>query len=256
MTAPRLPLVLAALLVPTLAHAQIPRGLHLEPAVPTIAVSGAAEIRVVPDEVLLRFSVEDREAKLADAVKACDASTAAVLAFVKESGIAAQDVQSDFIAIEPVYERPNGEESPVPRFFRASRGFAVRLRDVTKFDALLEGILKAGADRVEDVEFRTTALRKHRDLARQQAIRAAREKAVALAGELGAKVGKPFSIQETSGGGVRNGSSTHRERWAAAQNRSQDAGPGGAAAEGETEPKLAAGMIGVTSRVDVVFTLE
>jgi uncharacterized protein YggE len=30
-------------------------------------------------------------------------------------------------------------------------------------------------------------------MARQQAIRAAREKAVALAGDLGAKVGKPFS---------------------------------------------------------------
>ncbi|MFM8986470.1 MAG: SIMPL domain-containing protein [Planctomycetia bacterium] len=256
MTTPRLPLASVALLVPTLAHAQSSRGLHLEPAVPTIAVSGAAEIRVVPDEVLLRFSVEGREAKLDAAVKACDTSTAAVLAFVKESGIAAQDLQSDFIAIAPVYERPNGEESPVPRYFRASRGFAVRLRDVAKFDALLEGILEAGADRVEDVAFRTTALRKHRDLARQQAIRAAREKAVALAGELGAKVGKPFSIEETSGGGVRNGSSTPRERWATAQNISQDAGPGGAAAEGETEPKLAAGMISVTSRVDVVFTLE
>jgi uncharacterized protein YggE len=252
----RLTVVLGASLVPSFIHAQVPRGLVCPAPEPTIAVSGAAEIRVVPDEVLLRFAVEDREAKLVDAVKACNTSTAAVLAFVKESGIAAPNVQSDFITIEPVYERPNGEESPVPRFFRASRGFAVRLRDVTTFDALLEGILKAGADRVEDVEFRTTALRKHRDLARQQAIRAAREKAVALAGELGAKVGKPSSIRETSGGGVRNGSSHHGDRWATTQNIMRDDDRGGATAEDDAEQKLAAGMISVTSRVDVVFTLD
>lgn len=175
MTALCLPLVLAAMLLPTLVHAQITRGFPIEPAEPTVAVSGAAEIRVVPDEVLLRFAVEGREAKLADAVKACDTSTVAVLAFVKGSGIAAPDVQSDFIAIEPVFERPSGEESLVPRFYRASRGFAVRLRNVAKFDALVEGILTAGANRVEDVEFRTTTLRKHRDLARQQAIRGSRQ---------------------------------------------------------------------------------
>ena len=252
----RLSIVLLAALVPSFVHAQVPRHLVGQPPEPMISVSGAAEIRVVPDEVLLRFSVEDRDPKLADAVKACDTSTAAVLAFVKSAGIAGTDVQSDFISIEPVYEGPRGEESMTPRFFQASRGFAVRLRDVAKFDALLEGILKSGADRIQDVEFRTTALRKHRDLARQQAVRAAREKAVALAGELGAKVGKPISIHETSGGGVRNASSGHGDRWATAQGFVQDTGSGGATPEADADQKLAAGMISVTSRVDVAFALE
>jgi uncharacterized protein YggE len=252
----RLTVVLCAALVPSFVHGQVPRGLVCPPPEPMISVSGAAEIRVVPDEVVLRFSIEDRDQKLADAVKACDTSTAAVLAFVKAAGIADKDVQSDFITIEPVFDRRDGDESMAPRFFRAGRGFAVRLRDVAKFDALLEGILTSGADRVEDVEFRTTALRKHRDLARQQAVRAAREKAVALAGELGAKVGKPVSIHETSGGGVRNGSSGRGDRWATAQNIVQDAGRGDATPETDPDQKLAAGMIGVTSRVDVTFTLE
>jgi uncharacterized protein YggE len=256
MTALRLPIVMVATLLPALVQAQAPRGLPVEPLGPTIAVSGAAEIRVVPDEVLLRFSVEGREAKLDAAVKACDSSTAAVLAFVKESGVEEKDVQSDFIAIHPQFPVDRGVESLVPSHFQASRGFAVRLRDVAKFDALLEGILKSGAHRVNDVEFRTTALRKHRDLARQQAVRAAREKAVALAGELGAKVGKPYSIQEVAGGGVRNGSSGYGDRFATSQNVVQDMGPVGVAAEGETEHKLAAGMIAVTSSVSVMFVLD
>lgn len=257
MTSLWLSLVFAAMLVPTVVHAQVPRAMPPELSGPTIAVAGVAEIRVVPDEVLLRFSVEDRDPKLTDAVKACDASTTAVLAFIKASGIEDKDVQSEFIDIQPVFDTRNGEESLVPLFFRAGRGFTVRLRDVATFDALLEGVLKAGADRVLEVEFRTTALRKHRDLARQQAIRAAREKAVALAGELGGKVGKPVSIRENSGGGVRNGSTGYQDRWRGmSQNISQEAHRGDAASEGDVEQKLAAGMISVTSQVDVVFTLE
>jgi uncharacterized protein YggE len=253
MTSIRLPLVLLAALVPSSVHAQSNRGLRLEPAVPTITVAASTAILVVPDEVMVRFSVEDRSPKLADAVKACDTSTAAVLDFLKQSGIAAKDVDSDFIEIVPDFNGPRGEDLLEPRFFDVRRGFALRLREVAKFDALLTGMLEAGVDRVQEVEFRTTALRKHRDQARLQAVRAAREKAVALAGELGAKVGKPFSIEETPGGGVRG----HGGRRGQAHSQINiEADAPGDATDGDAEQKLAAGMISVTSRVDVVFTLE
>jgi Protein of unknown function (DUF541) len=49
---------------------------------------------------------------------------------------------------------------------------------------------------VYGIEFRTCGLRKHRDAARGLAIQAAREKAIALAGELGQEVGRPIDIRE------------------------------------------------------------
>ena len=186
-------------------------------------------------------------------VEAIRADMARVLDFLKQSGIAAKDVDSDFIEIVPDFNGPRGEDLLEPRFFDVRRGFALRLREVAKFDALLTGMLEAGVDRVQEVEFRTTALRKHRDQARLQAVRAAREKAVALAGELGAKVGKPFSIEETPGGGVRG----HGGRRGQAHSQINiEADAPGDATDGDAEQKLAAGMISVTSRVDVVFTLE
>ena len=57
---------------------------------------------------------------------------------------------------------------------------------------------------MQAVRLRTSQLRKYRDEARAKAIRAAKEKAVALAGELGVKIGRPHSISEGyqySGGG-------------------------------------------------------
>ncbi|MFN7811380.1 MAG: SIMPL domain-containing protein [Planctomycetia bacterium] len=229
-------------------------GFLLAPAQRTIAVAAGAEIRVVPDEVHLRFSVEDRNRSLDEAVKACDKRTAAVLAFLTESGVDGKDVRSDFIAIAPQYRNDRGVESLVPEHFDARRGFVVRLREVEKFDALLAGLLHHGAQRVQDVEIRTTELRKHRDLARQKAIRAARDKAVALAGELNAKVGKPQSIQEVAGGGVAGRSSFDRRfDQGVSQNVVQSAA--GPAADPDDQ-MLAAGMISVTSSVSVVFLLE
>ena len=72
----------------------------------------------------------------------------------------------------------------------------ITLKDISAFDAVLSDALEAGATYVHGIQFRTTELRKHRDEARALAIRAAHEKAVALAQELGQEVGQPHDIRE------------------------------------------------------------
>jgi|688.fasta_scaffold169488_2 uncharacterized protein YggE len=224
-------------------------GFLLAPAQRTITVSAGAEVRVVPDEIVLQFSVEERNRVLDEAVKACDTRTKAVLKFLGDAGIGGKDVHSQFISIEPHHRNHQGVEVLVPEHFSAHRGFIVRLREVGKFDELLAGILRNGAQRVQDVSFRNTELRKHRDIARQKAIRAAREKAVALAGELDATVGKPQSITEVSGGGDGGRS---RSDQPMTQNVYRTEGVG---ADPEDQ-MVALGTISVTSKVTVVFQLE
>ena len=106
---------------------------------------------------------------------------------------------------------------------------------------------------VHGIQFRTTELRKHRDEARTLAIRAAQEKAVALAQELGQEVGQPHDIREdqsqwwswyNTGWGGRAGSMT--------QNVIQE---GGSAPAG-TEGTLAPGQISVTAKVTVSFEMK
>ena len=219
----------------------------------TISVSGTAEIRVAPDEVNLKLGIESRSPELAAAVKDNDNLTAAVLKFIKDSGIAAKDVQTDYVEIQPNYRRENGRDEVTPEFYSVRRNIGVRLRKVAQFDAVLTGVLKSGVNHVHGIEFRTTELRKHRDAARQQAIRAAKEKAEALAKELEVKVGKPTNIQEQTGGGYWG--------WAAmgnyyanamSQNVAQAAPSGGESGDGN----LAVGMINVTATVNVTFALE
>ncbi len=220
---------------------------------PTISVSGTAEIRVVPDEVQLRLAVETRDPKLDEAVKQNDTRIAAVLKFLKDSGIAAKDVQTDFIEIQPRYHRDDDVQQIVPEFYIVRRNLGIRLRKVAQFDAVLAGALRSGVNYVLGIEFKTTELRKHRDVARQQAIRAAKEKATALAEELGSKVGKPQTINEQTGGGWWGWSGGYNYANAMVQNVSQ-AAPGGGGEE--SDGNLAVGMINVTATVQVTFRLE
>ena len=85
------------------------------------------------------------------------------------------------------------------------------------------------------------------------AIKAAREKAVALASELGQKIGRAYKIYESGGGW----SSPYGSGWynnygrSMMQNATQEAG-GSSSAEGT----IALGQIRVTASVSVGFLLE
>ena len=242
-------LLLSVLVLSQTANGQPP--VVYSPPQRTITVSGSADILVAPDEVHLQFVVESREPKLDDAVKQNDTNTAAVLKFLKEAEIEAKDVQTDHVQIEPVFENRNGVRTLVPNYYQVRRGFGVRLRKVPQFDAVLTGVVRAGVNYVQGIEFRTTELRKHRDLARQKAIQAAKEKAQALAMELDVKVGKAQTISErTSVGSSRLGRSS--PYGSMSQNIMQVEGRGAEPTEGN----LAVGMISVSATIDVVFTLE
>lgn len=232
----------------SVAHAQI----TLTTPRPTISVSGTAEVRVAPDEVNLRLGVESRDAKLDVSVKQNETAIAAVLKFLKDSGVDPKDVQTDYVEIQPQYDPDRRAQQIVPEFYLVRRNLGIRLRNMAQFDAVLAGVIKNGANHVMGIEFRTTELRKHRDAARQQAIRAAKEKASALAQELDAKVGKPESIQEQTHGGWWGWSATNPSiSNAMFQNTTQTA-PSGESPDGN----LAVGLISITATVNVTFALD
>ena len=60
----------------------------------------------------------------------------------------------------------------------------------------MSGSLSAGANQVYGINFRVADPAKYRGEARLKAIRAAREKAITMAAELGQKLGKPLEVVE------------------------------------------------------------
>jgi uncharacterized protein YggE len=156
-----------------------------------ITVTGDADVRVVPDEVILTLGVETWDKNMDIAKRQNDEIVTKVLALATDHGIAPEHIQTDYISIEPRYRNDGYYEQRDFIGFFVHKTVVLTLRDLSSFEAVLSGALNAGVNYVHGIEFRTTELRKHRDEARALAIQAAQEKATALAGELGQKVGNP-----------------------------------------------------------------
>lgn len=211
-----------------------------------ITVTGDAEVKVVPDEVILTFGIQTMNKDLGEAKNDNDVRTKKILALAKKYNIESKHVQTDHINIEPRYRHRYEQRDFVGYSVRKTVVFI--LKDTSKFEDFLSSVLEAGANYVYGVRFRTTELRKYRDQARTLAIKAAQEKADNLAKELGQKVGKPHKICEERAGWWYN------SWWGGrmAQNVIQNVG--GAAAESESS--IALGQISVNAKVTVSFELE
>ncbi len=222
-----------------------------QPPPPQISVSGSAEIKVAPDEIYLRLGVETRNENLDEAKRQNDERISRALAFFKSSDIKSKDVQTDFISVEPTYDNNMSRTKPVGYIVRKS--IEVKLTKTDAFESILTGVLANGVNTVHGIEFRTSELRKHRDKARSMAIQAAREKADALAADLGVKRGNVYNISANEWGGWwSSGASYWGERFGGAyQNAVQNSAP---ASEGDNAA-LSLGQISVSASVNVSFLI-
>jgi uncharacterized protein len=272
MNKPHILLAIAIMTVPLLsAKAQWGQG----QAPPQISVSGSAEIKVTPDEVDLNLAVESRDESLATAKADNDQRVAGALEFLKKNGVKDKDIQTDYIMITPVYDDNSGPIDPrtgLPMlgFGRAGtttklscyiveKTIGIKVTNVAGFDAILSGLITNGVNVVRGVDFRTSQLRKYKDQARAEAIKAAKEKAEAMASALGVKIGKPYSVTVNDwggnygwspngwgyGGGGGGGANAY-------QNVSQNGG-GGSDEGGST---FAAGQISISASVNVSFLIQ
>lgn len=217
----------------------------------SIQVTGEAEVKVVPDEVRLTIGVETRHAELNVAKRRNDDRTAELIKIAKRFGIHDKDIQTDFIHVQPYYE--DSYFYGDVEVYIVRKTVALVLYEMDKFEALLTALTEGGATNIHGIEFRTTELRKYRDQARALAVTAAREKASAMAEELGASIGAPTHIREDQVGWW----SWYGHSWWAtgygtmSQNVVQNAGPTGIEVEGSIAP----GQISVSARVSATFEL-
>lgn len=222
------------------------------PSKRTISTEGESVVKVVPDEVCMAFEVTNLHQDLLEGRKGHAQQVQAVIEKAKGAGVESKDIQTDFIRIEPEYENrsmASGASSRVFQGYRFRTDIVVLLRDISKFETLVTAGLTSGAKELHGIEFRTSQLRKHRDAARAAALRAAREKAIAMGGEFGQKVGRPRTIQEGRGTWFDAYGSRSQSPY---QNSYVVDGAPGSGDEGG----LAPGMITIRATVSVTFDLE
>lgn len=164
---------------------------------PSVAVEGNAEILVDPDHAVLRIAVLHMGDALVATRDKADATKATLLSAAQSYGLKPGDVASTpSMAFPGRWQCEECEDAYRRSGYSARSTVTLTLRTMDRLADLVEQIGKDAALQLEDVEYRTTALRQHRDRARAAAMRAAREKATALAREIDQSIGKALSIAE------------------------------------------------------------
>ena len=220
------------------AHAQT------APDRPLITVTGQAEIMAVPDEVVFNLNATTVDKDLLTAQRKTDEVVTNVLALARKYQIPATQVQTGYISLDERYSEATATRpSRVFLGYAVSKSIAIILRDVSKAEALLAEIFRTGITRINSVDFRTTQSRKLRDQARLLAIKAAHEKASALAREIGQSIGKAHTIVE-QGPDARRYASNVSSGFIGEGTFSEEPSP------------IALGQISITARVVVSFELK
>jgi len=213
-----------------------------KPEPPHVTVAGEAELNVAPDEVRFDVTVQHFGKELKAAKTQTDERLKGLIALAKKHGVAESDTPTDHVKVEPRFKGNDDSKTFLGYWVRKDLVFT--LRDVTRAEGLLSELLDFGVWRINGISFSTSQMRKHRDQARTMAMKAAQEKAAALAGAVGQKIGKAITIEEEV---------PTRNLGANVTSNAFSLEGGGSA---ESDGTLALGLIKVSARVTVKFELE
>lgn len=159
-----------------------------------VTVTGQGTIAVAPDSAVIRIGVTSQGKTAKEASNTNAKQMTAVMAAIKNSGIAERDIQTSRLSLQPQYENKGG----VTRLlgFRVTNQLTVKIRDIGQLPAILDRAIAAGANEMSGIEFVVSEQSKLLDQARDAAIADAHRKAALYAHAAGAKLGRVVAITE------------------------------------------------------------
>ena len=188
----RATLVLAALLLPSLAAAQI--------QAPSISVTGEASISVPPDIAEIDAGVTTEAKTARDAVEANNTQMGKVLLALKSASVAEKDYQTSRLSLTPLMStRTPTSQNPQIVGYTARNRVSIRLRDVTKVASVIDTLIAAGVNDMGGIAFSVSNASKLLDDARAEAVADAKRKAAIYAKAANVTLGNAISITEDGG---------------------------------------------------------
>jgi uncharacterized protein YggE len=208
----------------------------------TISVSGEGKVSAPPDVVEVSLGVQTdantvRSAQTENTKKMND-----ITSMLKSQGVEQKDITTQNYSINPRIDWNSGRQTILG--YTVSQNLSVKIRDLDKVGDILARAGDLGANQVGGINFTIddpTALRAQ---ARGKAIDDAKQKADALAKQLGLSIVKVVTFSESSGSGPMP------YPMYAKYDAAQSAGVGGAA------PDIQTGSQDVISDVSVVFEVR
>lgn len=159
-----------------------------------ISVKGAAEIEVAPDIVTISYAVIKMDPQAAAAKNYVDKVSSDTIRAAIAQGVKEEDISSSNLDIrrELRYE----ENKQVLVGYTVSRNITLTLRKMDNFNKLLQALVDAKLDEVQNIQPGISTLPKLKAEALKAATEDARQKADLLASQFQGRRGQPIEISE------------------------------------------------------------
>ncbi len=162
----------------------------------TISVTGGASVSLKADyaQVTVGVSTTDETVEKAGAANA--EAIHAVIAALKNAGIAEEDIATNSYSVNVEYDYSTGKA--VQSGYNVSNQLTVIIRDMDHIGATLDKATAAGANSIYGIQFLSTKSAEAQDEATAYAVQDALRKAKLLADAAGLEVGGILSITEAN----------------------------------------------------------
>jgi len=203
-----------------------------------IAAEGLTESSPDMATINLGVTAQGRTAEAAVAENARRMS--ALLAALRQSGIADSDIQTAYVSVQRQYEgRPRTVQS-----YMASTSVSARVRDISRVGRVIDAAVAAGGNEVNGVSFSHQNPEQQLNAARANAIAAARARADLYAQTLGTRVKRIVALDELGAGGAARLEDLTNQL------------PQVFAAQGRVETPVAPGLVDTRVTLNVTFELQ
>ena len=227
-------LLLAASALAGVGAPQLIRAESTDPKPGTISVSGTGTVTTEPDTATTTFGVVTQGATAKEAMTRNSQEMAKVIDALKRAGVAAKDLQTQYVSLDPRYDNQGREVQG----YNASNSVAATVRDLTQVGSVIDAAIAAGANGVSGPSLSREDRDKLYNDALEKAVADAKAKADVLARAAGVAVGPVQSVSENQQGGGGPMPMGYAMR-----------------AVGDATP-IEAGTTQITASVRVVFTLR
>mgnify|MGYP000934126003 FL=1 len=217
-----------------------------------ISVVGKATVYVSPDQATISFSVVSQANDLSAAKQRHDTAMQKTNTLFSQYGIEQKDVTAENLTIHPRYSY--NSDTPKFLYYEITQNISVSITNLDNYEPFLTDLVNSGIDRINDVRFSAKDIKKYKDEARRNAVKAAEEKAqllceAASSGNYKPSLGKIIRMSEILSYSDWNGNGYN----AIAQNRVAYAKT---AADVSASGGAPIGKISFDAQIEMVFELR
>lgn len=159
---------------------------------PLIKVQGSGVVFANPDEILLSITLYNQDKDLAKTRADHKAQSKEVISFLKKMGILERHIQTQRSFIGP----KRHHKTKVLEYYYANQTINVCIRDLSKYDDILDGLVDMDVSQLGSPIFRSDLIVEKRSESLRLAMRDAKAKAQMMVAELGQTIGKAKLISE------------------------------------------------------------